>query len=65
VCLFEPDFGQVTAVPGVPPERRVSEPARLIDQEQDDLEGVRKADVVKFCRRREGNRCVTCIEGAP
>jgi hypothetical protein len=36
--LLEPDVLELTAVAGVPAQRRPAEPPRFIDQEEDDLE---------------------------
>ena len=64
VCLLEPDIGKVTAVTGVPAERRSAKLRGLIDQEEDELERVRQAYEVELGRRREGDRGVTSVERA-
>ena len=55
MCLLEPDVGNVAAVAGVPAQRRPSEPLRVVDQEEDELEGVREADEVELGRGRAGH----------
>jgi hypothetical protein len=64
VRLLEPDIGEVGAVARVPAERRPSEPSRLIDQEEDDLEGVWEADVVELCGSGERDRRIAGVESA-
>jgi hypothetical protein len=55
---------KVPAIARVPAERRPPEPPGLIDQEKDDLEGVREADVVEFCRCGEGDRRIAGVESS-
>ena len=42
--LLESNVLNLAAVPRVPSQRRPPEPPGLIDQQEDDLEGVREAD---------------------
>ena len=64
VGLLEPNVRNLGAVAGVPAERRPPEPPRVVDQEQDELERVRKADEVELGRRRERHGRVLRVEGA-
>jgi len=59
--LLKPDVRELAAVTGVPSQGRPPEPPRLVDQEEDDLEGVREADKVEL-GGGEGDRRVAGIE---
>jgi hypothetical protein len=64
VRLLKPEIGQVAAVAGMTAQRRPPELARIVDKEEDELEGVREADIVKLCGRGEGNRRVAGVESS-
>ena len=64
VRLLEADVGELTAVAGVPAQRRPPEPPRVLDEEEHDLERVGEADPVELSRGREGRRGATCVERA-
>lgn len=62
-------FGEVDAlliaIAGVPAKRRAVEPVRLrVEEQQDELERVRQADVIQFRGRRERGRRVAGVERA-
>ena len=59
--LLKPDGSDLAAVPRVPAQGRSPELARLIDQEQDELECVRQTDKIQLGRRREGDRRVPSV----
>ena len=48
VGLLEPNVLDLGAVAGMPAQRRPPKPPRIVDQEQNELEGVRKADEVEL-----------------
>ena len=64
LCFLEPDVRNLSAIAGVPAQRRPPEPSRVVDQEQDELEGVWEADEVELSGRSQGNRWVAGVEGA-
>lgn len=64
VGLLESNVLNLAAVPRVPAQRRPPEPTGLIDQHEDDVEGVGEADVIELCGRRESDRGVAGVERA-
>jgi hypothetical protein len=46
----------------MPSKRRSTEPSRVVDEKQDELEGVREAYEVELGCRRERDRGVTGVE---
>jgi hypothetical protein len=57
--LLEPHVRDLAAVAGVPAKRSPPEPPRIVDQEQDELEGVGEADEFELrCRRQRHGRVV-------
>ena len=64
VRLLEPNVRNLGAVAGVPAQRRPPEPLGVVDQEEDELEGVREADEVELGGRGERDRWVAAVERA-
>jgi len=64
MSLLETDVGELAAVPRVPAQRRAAEPSRIVDQEEDELERVREADIVQLSGRGERVRWVPAVERA-
>jgi hypothetical protein len=64
MSLLEANIRDLGAVAGVPAQSRSAEPARLVDQEQHQLERVRKAHEVKLGGRSECHGRVPRVEGA-
>ena len=60
--LDEVDVRDLTAVPAVPAQSRPLEPRRFsFEQEQDELEGVRQANMSEVGRRGKRDPCVSAV----
>lgn len=56
---------QLGAIPGVPAERRATEPVGFgVEEQQDELEGLRQPDVIQLSGGRERDRGVASVERA-
>jgi hypothetical protein len=60
----EPDVRQIAAIPRVPAERRTAKPRGLVDQQQDEPEGVRQAYESSSAAAARGDRRVAGVKRA-
>jgi hypothetical protein len=61
---FGPDVRWIAAIPRMPAERGAPETSRIVDQEQDELQRVRKVDELKLRGRGERDVRVAAVECA-